>query len=146
MTRGSAITGVTKTGNGAAPQAKPVATTSQLHKIRQGRGLGATEIARLVGVSRQTIYAIESGDYVPNAAVALQLARVLEVTVEELFSLGASTERPPTNAQAELLASGNEEYVSGELVRLGRVGKRRVAVPAPRSPMFLSDADGAIVS
>src|SRR6201986_4506863 len=119
MTRGSAIPGVTKTGNGAAPQAKPVATTSQLPKIRQGRGLGATEIARLVGVSRQTIYAIESGDYVPNTAVALQLARVLEVSVEDLFSLGGEAEQPPANVQAELLASRREEYVSGELVRLG---------------------------
>lgn len=135
-----------KSANGKATDSRPVATVSQLHKIRRGRGLGATEIARLVGVSRQTIYAIESGDYVPNTAVALQLARVLEVTVEDLFSLGGNAEKPPANVQAEVLATGNEEYVSGELVRLGRVGKRKVAVPTPRVPMFLSEADGAIVS
>jgi putative molybdopterin biosynthesis protein len=145
MTRGSEARG-SKAGNGKTPPERPVATTSQLQKIRRGRGLGATEIARLVGVSRQTIYAIESGDYVPNTAVALQLARVLEVTVEELFSLGAASERPPDNVHAELLAAGNDEYASGELVRLGRVGKHRIAVPAPRFPMFLSEADGAIVT
>jgi len=132
--------------NAKAAENKAVATRNQLHKIRHGRGLGATEIARMVGVSRQTIYAIESGDYVPNTAVALQLARVLEVNVENLFSLAGAAEQPPANVQAELLASGREEYASGELVRVGRVGKRRVAVPTPRVPMFLSDADGAIVS
>src|SRR5579871_5286775 len=147
MIRGSQIRG-SKPGNGKAPDSKPTGTgtSSQLHKIRRGRGLGATEIARMVGVSRQTIYAIESGDYVPNTAVALQLARVLEVNVENLFSLAGAAEQPPANVQAELLASGREEYASGELVRVGRVGKRRVAVPTPRVPMFLSDADGAIVS
>jgi putative molybdopterin biosynthesis protein len=144
MTQGSEIRG-SKTENKKAPPDKSVATSSQLHKIRRGRGLRAAEIARLVGVSRQTIYAIESGDYVPNTAVALQLARVLEVTVEDLFSLGTSSKRPPVPVYAELLAGGNK-YATGELVRIGRVGKRTVAVPAPRFPMFLSDADGAIVT
>jgi putative molybdopterin biosynthesis protein len=146
MTQGSQIPG-SKAGNGKTPPDKPVATSSQLHKIRRGRGLGATEIARMVGVSRQTIYAIESGDYVPNTAVALQLARVLEVTVEELFSLGDATERPPARVNAELLAAaGSDEYASGELVRVGRVGKHMIAVPSPRFPVFLSEADGAIVT
>jgi molybdopterin molybdotransferase/putative molybdopterin biosynthesis protein len=145
MTRGSEIRG-NKAVNGKTSPDKPVATSSQLQKIRRGRGLGATEIARLVGVSRQTIYAIESGDYVPNTAVALQLARVLEVTVEELFSLGAVSERPPVRVNAELLAAGGDEYATGELVRIGRVGKRTIAVPAPRFPVFLSEADGAIVA
>ena len=99
-----------------------------------------------MGVSRQTIYAIESGDYVPNTAVALQLARVLEVTVEELFSLGAASEQPPARVHAELLAAAGDEYATGELVRVGRVGKRTIAVPAPRFPMFLSEADGAILT
>jgi putative molybdopterin biosynthesis protein len=144
MIRSSEIR-ASKDEKGKTPQ-KPVATSSQLQKIRRGRGLGATQIARLVGVSRQTIYAIESGDYVPNTAVALRLARVLEVTVEELFSLGVASERPPVRVQAELLAAGGDEYAAGELVRVGRVGKRMIAVPAPRVPAFLSDADGAIVA
>jgi len=145
MTRGSEIP-VSKAGNGKSPENKPVATTSKLHEIRRGRGLGATQIARLVGVSRQTIYAIESGDYMPNTAVALQLARVLEVTVEELFSLGAASEGPPARVHAELLAAGGGEYATGELVRVGRVGKRTIAVPAPHFPVFLSEADGSIVT
>jgi DNA-binding XRE family transcriptional regulator len=47
----------------------------------------AAQLARTVGVARQTIYAVEAGSYVPNAAVALRLARVLQVTVEDLFWL-----------------------------------------------------------
>jgi DNA-binding XRE family transcriptional regulator len=38
-------------------------------------------LAHLVGVSRQTIYAMEAASYVPNTTVALKLARVLEVGV-----------------------------------------------------------------
>jgi putative molybdopterin biosynthesis protein len=49
--------------------------------------VGASDLARRVHVSRQTIYAIEAGTYVPNTEVALNLARELEVTVDELFSL-----------------------------------------------------------
>src|SRR5580698_6125326 len=122
MTQGSEIRG-SKAGNGSAPQNKGATATSQLHKIRQDRGIGATEIARRVGVSRQTIYAIESGDFVPNTAVALQLARVLEVSVEDLFSISAEkTDRLPTNIEVELLATGGSKYFTGELVRVGKVG------------------------
>ena len=41
----------------------------------------------MVGISRQTIYAMEAASYVPNTAVALKLARALEVGVEDLFAL-----------------------------------------------------------
>jgi len=58
---------------------------THLQEIRTGRGLSAADLARRVGVSRQTIYAIEDGSFVPNTAVALQLSRVLDVNVEEIF-------------------------------------------------------------
>jgi molybdate-binding protein/DNA-binding XRE family transcriptional regulator len=113
--------------------------------MREARGLGTTQIAQKVGVTRQTIHAIESGDYVPNTAVALQLARVLEVRVEDLFSLSAEeTSNTPGKIDAKLLAGPADEYASGELVSVARVGSHSVAAPAPRFPTFLSDADGAI--
>ena len=65
----------------------PLETRTELHRIRQQRGIGAAQLAKLAGVSRQTIYAIEAGDYVPNTALALHLARILEVRVEDLFQL-----------------------------------------------------------
>ena len=63
---------------------------NRLAQIRKSRGVGASDLARRVNVSRQTIYAIEAGTYVPNTEVALNLARELEVTVDELFSLQAA--------------------------------------------------------
>ena len=44
-------------------------------------------LADKIGVSRQTINSIESGRYVPSTVLALKLASVLNVTVEELFEL-----------------------------------------------------------
>lgn len=45
------------------------------------------ELAERVGVTRQTILAIEKGNYNPSVELALRLARVFGTTVEELFAL-----------------------------------------------------------
>ena len=45
-----------------------------------------TEMGNLVGVSRQTISQIERGDYSPSVTLALKIAKVLNVSVEEIFS------------------------------------------------------------
>jgi putative transcriptional regulator len=45
------------------------------------------ELAHKVGVTRKTINTVENGKYVPSTYLALKLAKVLEVTVEELFQL-----------------------------------------------------------
>ncbi|MDQ6664999.1 MAG: helix-turn-helix transcriptional regulator, partial [Acidobacteriota bacterium] len=60
---------------------------NQLGKARQARGLSAAELAHSAGVSRQTIHAIEAGNYIPNAVIALRLARALDTSVEDLFRL-----------------------------------------------------------
>src|ERR1700704_548068 len=78
---------------------------SRLAQIRKGRGVGASDLARRVHVSRQTIYAIENGTYVPNTEVALNLARELEVTVDELFSLQAGSQKAPDSLPAEVLSA-----------------------------------------
>ena len=52
---------------------------NNLGKLRQQRGFSAIQLAALVDVSRQTIYAMESGTYVPNTALALKLAKALGV-------------------------------------------------------------------
>lgn len=44
-------------------------------------------LAERVGVSRQTIVAIEKGNYNPSVELALKLGRTLGATVEELFTL-----------------------------------------------------------
>ena len=45
------------------------------------------ELADKVGVSRQTINAIESGKFVPSTVLALKIAHTFEKSVEEIFSL-----------------------------------------------------------
>ncbi len=44
-------------------------------------------LAEIIGVSRQTINAIEAGKYVPSTVLALKMARFFRVPVEELFEL-----------------------------------------------------------
>ena len=43
------------------------------------------ELANRVGVTRQTIIALEAGKYVPSLALAFRIARVFGVTVEDVF-------------------------------------------------------------
>ena len=45
------------------------------------------QLAQAVGVSRQTIHAIERGKAEPSVALALRLARLFEMKVDELFML-----------------------------------------------------------
>lgn len=44
------------------------------------------ELARAVGVTRQTIIAIEKGNYTPSVALALKIARYFHTSVEKIFS------------------------------------------------------------
>jgi len=114
---------------------------NRLAQIRKSRGIGASELARRVGVSRQTIYAIEAGTYVPNTEVALQLARELEVTVDDLFLLHAGEEKPPRPLAAEILSPRVEK---GQPVRVCQVGSHWIGVPVSASPYFIPESDGVV--
>lgn len=54
---------------------------------RQLRDMTQQELADSVGVTRQTIVSIERGRYNPSIGLALRLAEVLEVAVEDLFEI-----------------------------------------------------------
>jgi len=60
---------------------------NRLKVFRAMKDLTQEELAELVGVSRQTIIAIEKGKYNPSVYLALKLARVLDTTVEEIFTV-----------------------------------------------------------
>jgi putative molybdopterin biosynthesis protein len=115
---------------------------NRLAQIRKSRGLGASDIARRINVSRQTIYAIEAGTYVPNTEVALNLARELEVTVDELFSLSDASLKSPESLSSEVLAASPP--VEGQPVRICQIGSRWVSVPVSASPYYMPEADGMI--
>jgi putative transcriptional regulator len=51
------------------------------------RGLTQEGLAEKAGVSRQTIIAIEKGNYTPSVLLALKIARIFKVSVEDVFSI-----------------------------------------------------------
>ena len=57
----------------------------RLKSARAGKDLSQQELADLVGVSRQTINAIEKGDYNPTIRLCLTICHVLGKTLDELF-------------------------------------------------------------
>lgn len=62
--------------------------TNRVRYYRFLRGeMTQAQLADRVSVSRQTIVAIEKGNYSPSVELALQLARAFQTTVEELFQL-----------------------------------------------------------
>ncbi|MEE1028699.1 MAG: helix-turn-helix transcriptional regulator [Agathobacter sp.] len=59
-----------------------------LNKLKQYRtqlGVNQQEMGRLVGTSRQTISQIERGDYSPSVTLALKIAKICGVSVEDIF-------------------------------------------------------------
>jgi putative transcriptional regulator len=60
---------------------------NRLKETRVARNLTQEALAQAVGVTRQSIIAIEKGKYVPSVRLALELARALETPLEEIFWL-----------------------------------------------------------
>lgn len=58
---------------------------NHLKEMRARLGVNQQEMGRLVGTSRQTISQIERGDYSPSVTLALKIAKVCGVTVEDVF-------------------------------------------------------------
>lgn len=58
---------------------------NRIRELRKLSGISQEELAKLCGVSRQTINAIENDKYDPSLSLAFCLAKKLEVTVDELF-------------------------------------------------------------
>ena len=58
---------------------------NRLKEYRSRLGVNQTEMGKLAGVSRQTISQIERGDYSPSITLALKLAKICEVNVEDIF-------------------------------------------------------------
>ncbi len=61
---------------------------NRLKAYRAELGLNQQEFGKRAGVSRQTISLIERGDYSPSVTLALKIAGVLNVCVEDVFYLG----------------------------------------------------------
>ncbi|MCH7471446.1 helix-turn-helix transcriptional regulator [bacterium] len=66
---------------------KPVKLKNFMRMHRARLDITQEELAGMVGVSRQTIHAIERGKSEPSVLLALRLARLFEMKVDELFRL-----------------------------------------------------------
>jgi putative transcriptional regulator len=58
---------------------------NDVRERRGVRGLSQGELGKALGVSRQTINAIETGRYLPSLPLAIALARYFETNVEDIF-------------------------------------------------------------
>jgi putative transcriptional regulator len=65
---------------------KPTRVTNAIRTLRFANGeMTQADLADRVGVTRQTIIAIEQGRYSPSLEMAFQIARVLQVPLDEVF-------------------------------------------------------------
>ena len=57
----------------------------RMKAARAAKDLSQQQLADLIGVSRQTVNAIEKGDYNPTIRLCLAICRALDKTLDELF-------------------------------------------------------------
>ncbi len=58
---------------------------TKIKELRRERGMGQAELAEIVGCRRETIGKLEKGLYNPSLRLAMDIAKVFEKTVEEVF-------------------------------------------------------------
>jgi len=62
-----------------------MSVTNRLRELRARYRMSQEELARRVGVTRQTIIAIENGKYLPSLKLAFKIARVFGMKIEDIF-------------------------------------------------------------
>ena len=58
---------------------------NRIEEIRKDRGIRQEELAKSMGVSRQTISSLENGRYNPSILLAYRIAKYFDMTIEEVF-------------------------------------------------------------
>ncbi len=64
---------------------KPTRVSNSIRVFREDAGMTQAELARTIGVTRQTLIAIEQGRYSPTLELAFQIARAFGVGLDDLF-------------------------------------------------------------
>ncbi len=59
---------------------------TRIKELRVARGMDQAQLAELVGVRRETIGRLENGQYNPSLKLAMDIAKVFGLSVEEIFS------------------------------------------------------------
>lgn len=60
---------------------------NKISELRSIRKVTQEELAQAVGVSRQTINALEKGNYIPSLVLAMRISNYFQMKVEDVFSL-----------------------------------------------------------
>ena len=58
---------------------------NRIEEIRNQKGMKQDELGKLLGVSRQTISSLENGRYNPSILLAYKIAKLFNMTIEEVF-------------------------------------------------------------
>ena len=58
---------------------------NRIEEIRKARGVNQEELAKALGVSRQTISSLDNGRYNPSVELAYKLSKYFGMTIEEVF-------------------------------------------------------------
>jgi len=60
---------------------------NKVQRLRDGKGITQEELGKAVGVTRQTIIALEGGNYTPSVFLALNIAVFFKEPVEKIFTI-----------------------------------------------------------
>jgi hypothetical protein len=66
---------------------------TKLHELRKEHNMQQSELANLVGVRRETIGNLENGKYNPSLKLAMDIAKVFDTTVEDIFTFEDDDEK-----------------------------------------------------
>jgi molybdate-binding protein len=99
-----------------------------------------------VGVSRQTIHAIEAGTYVPNTLVALKLARALDVSVEDIFLFPEDEPAAEIPVERITLLPGSGMVHPGQHVQLCQVDGKMIASAPSAVSWCVPVSDGVLMA
>lgn len=61
--------------------------SNQVYELRTKAKVTQEELAEAVGVTRQTIIAVEKGNYTPSVLLALKIAKFFKKSLEEIFNI-----------------------------------------------------------
>lgn len=74
--------------------------TNRVRELRSERGWSQGELGEQLGVSRQTVNAIETGKYDPSLPLAFKIAALFELAIEDVFEPDEKPKRkPPVTAE-----------------------------------------------
>lgn len=60
--------------------------TNNVNELRREKGITQEELAAILGVSRQTVIAIEKGNYIPSLLLGLKIAKYFNKSIEKVFT------------------------------------------------------------